>query len=99
MIYFFTALGLCSLLAACISIEKSRTIGGGLYAVSLLALLVPALIGMDFSPSFTAWFLAACMGLCIASELLSRSHAYFCKEKLTFLKYFSYPREYRDRNG
>ena len=91
MIYLFTALSLCGLIAAYITIEKNKTLGTSLYALALLTLLVPAFIGMDFSPSFTAWFLYACICLHIAGEVLSRLYEHFYKGEKVYLKYLFHP--------
>lgn len=87
MIYFFTALSLCGLIAAYIFMEKNKTLGTSLYALALLILLIPAFIGMDFSPSFTAWFLYACICLHIGGEIFSRAFELLYKGEKTYLKY------------
>ena len=85
MIYFFTALSLCGLIAAYIFMEKNKTLGTSLYALALLILLIPAFIGMDFSPSFTAWFLYACICLRIGGEIFSRALELLYKGEKTYL--------------
>lgn len=87
MIYFFTALSLCGLIAAYISMEKNKALGTSLYAFLLLLLLIPAFIGMEFSPSFTAWFLYACICLHIGGEIFSRLFELLYKGEKTYLKY------------
>ena len=87
MIYFLTVLSLCGLLAAYILIERNKVLGMSVYALALLMLLIPAFIGMEFSPSFTAWFLYACICLHIGGEIFSRWIELFYKGEKSYLKY------------